>query len=187
MRKNSSKSDRDTCTSISGVFGQDTPPGDLWETKHLISGLFDSPAVGIAVCDKRFRFKAINPALAAMNGVPVESHLNKTIYQVLGDLAQRIQPAFKTCRQGEQAHHVYLLLKGLVKVCGTTHAGKEVLLDWMQPGSLLGLVRRFLHRQKICGPSHRLQTQKLLNRRQLLSAGLPNLVLHFTGMLCELR
>jgi CRP-like cAMP-binding protein len=257
VRKSSSKSDPAPCTSSSGVLGQDTPP----EPEHLISGLFDSPGVGIAVCDKRFRFKAINPALAAMNGVPVEAHLDKTIYEVLGNLAERIQYAFDEvlqtgkpvsnfgligkpesrpdpsqwienffpikdrfgkvkevgaivievrtqpsksahlrhlsaglrqsigqcqfpwdaialsnpllvniapelfrdldhmavdkllklarrctkqhgdtfCRQGEQAHHVYLLLKGLVKVGGITHAGKEVLLDWMQPGESFGL------------------------------------------------
>jgi CRP-like cAMP-binding protein len=43
------------------------------------------------------------------------------------------------CRQGEQANHLYLLSKGLVKVGGITQAGKEVLLDWMQPGESFGI------------------------------------------------
>jgi CRP-like cAMP-binding protein len=69
------------------------------------------------------------------------SDLTKTSLYKLLKLARRCskQPRDTFCRQGEQAHHVYLLLKGLVKVGGITQAGKEVLLDWMQPGESFGL------------------------------------------------
>jgi len=256
----SSKSDINARISPIPRFGEFSSFENLREPEQLISGLFNSPGIGIAVCDRRFRFKAINPALAAMNALPVEAHLGKTLHEVLGSVAERIRPAFEEvfqtgasisnfevvgklnsrpeparwiehyfpiknrfgkvreigalavevgrpsfmeahwgrmgagaqrspqyqfqqggmvspnplpantlpelfrdltetslstllrlarccnkhpvqvyCRQGEQANHLYLLASGLVKISGTTDAGKEVLLDWRQPGESFGL------------------------------------------------
>src|SRR4029077_19931163 len=67
----------------------------LQQPHQLISGLFGSPAVGVAVFDSRCRFKAINQALAAMNGGPLRAHLGKTLHQVLGPFAERVNPAIE--------------------------------------------------------------------------------------------
>jgi DNA-binding CsgD family transcriptional regulator len=53
--------------------------------------LFESSTVGIAVCDRQFRYRAINDALAFMNGLPASEHLGKTLYAVLGAAAAKIQ------------------------------------------------------------------------------------------------
>ncbi len=37
----------------------------------LLPALFESPVMGVALLDSQFRFRAINGALAAMNGLPV--------------------------------------------------------------------------------------------------------------------
>ncbi|MGZ7070990.1 MAG: Crp/Fnr family transcriptional regulator, partial [Candidatus Angelobacter sp.] len=68
-------------------------------------------------------------------------NLDKASLDVLFRLARRCTRYHGEvfCQQGEQASHVYLLLDGLVKVGGITHAGQEVLLDWMQAGDAFGL------------------------------------------------
>ena len=67
----------------------------LGEPQHLLSALFGSSTVGVAICDRQLRFRAINDALASMNGLPASAHLGKTIHEVLGSAAAKIQPAFE--------------------------------------------------------------------------------------------
>lgn len=67
----------------------------LGASRDLLSALFQSSAVGVAICDRQFRFRAINDALASMNGFPASAHLGKTLHAVLGDAAAKIQPAFE--------------------------------------------------------------------------------------------
>ena len=64
-------------------------PGD-----SLLAALFNSSAVGVAICDRQLRFRAINGSLASMNGIPAKDHLGETIHAVLGGAAAKIQPAF---------------------------------------------------------------------------------------------
>jgi PAS domain-containing protein len=44
----------------------------------LLPALFESPVMGVALLDSQFRFRAINGALAAMNGLPVSSHMGRS-------------------------------------------------------------------------------------------------------------
>jgi PAS domain S-box-containing protein len=67
----------------------------LGEPRDLLSTLFKSSTVGVAICDRKFRFRAINDALASMNGLPASAHLGKTLRAVLGRAAGKIQPAFE--------------------------------------------------------------------------------------------
>jgi CRP-like cAMP-binding protein len=97
-RANSSKSDPDTSASLAGL-GDTFLLEALQQPHQLITGLFGSPGVGIAVIDRRCRFKAINQALAAMNGVPLRAHLGKTLYQVLGPFAERVSPTIERVLQ----------------------------------------------------------------------------------------
>jgi len=70
-------------------------PDALGKPEHLLSALFSSSTVGVAICDRQLRYQAINDALASMNGLPVSAHLGKTIHAVLGSAAAKIQPAFE--------------------------------------------------------------------------------------------
>jgi len=65
------------------------------EPRELLSALFKSSTVGVAICDRQFRFRAINDALASMNGIPAAAHLGKTLRAVLGSAAAKVQPAFE--------------------------------------------------------------------------------------------
>ena len=51
----------------------------------------------------------------------------------------RHSPGEVFCIEGQPATRLFLLSKGLVKLVGTTRSGKEVLLDWMQPGEAFGV------------------------------------------------
>ena len=66
----------------------------LGEPGPLLKALFKSSTVGVAICDREFRFCAVNDALASMNGIPAAAHLGKTIHAVLGRAAAKIEPAF---------------------------------------------------------------------------------------------
>ena len=43
------------------------------------------------------------------------------------------------CKQDERATRVYLLTSGQARVSGSTRAGKEVLIDWMRVGDVVGV------------------------------------------------
>jgi len=60
-----------------------------------LASLLGTSSVGVAICDKRLRFQAINDTLASMNGLPAEAHIDKTIYQMLGNAATKVEPAFQ--------------------------------------------------------------------------------------------
>lgn len=60
----------------------------------LLSALDDSK-VGVAICDRRFRYKALNQSLAEIHNVPVEAHLGHSLHQILGSFAGKIVPLYK--------------------------------------------------------------------------------------------
>jgi hypothetical protein len=47
--------------------------------------------MGVALLDSQFRFRAINTALAAMNDLPVSSHIGKKLRYVLGSSAPIVE------------------------------------------------------------------------------------------------
>lgn len=95
---NSSNSGRGASDPLAWV-GDSSLFESVQQANQLISGLFGSPGVGIAVLDSCCRFKAINQALAAMNGVPLRAHLGKTLHQVLGPFAERVNLAIERVLQ----------------------------------------------------------------------------------------
>lgn len=81
--------------TASSLAGQFAPCEAIGEPRDLLKALFKSSTVGVAVCDRQLRFRAVNNALASMNGVAAGRHLGKTIHSVLGRAAAKIQPAFE--------------------------------------------------------------------------------------------
>ena len=79
----------------SSVGSQLELPRTVGEPYDLLRALFRSSMVGVAIFDREFRYRAINDALASMNGVPAEAHLGKTLQAVLGNAATKVQPAFE--------------------------------------------------------------------------------------------
>src|SRR3984893_17852331 len=69
--------------------------GAMGEPYDLLPALFSRSMVGVAICDRQFRFRALNDALAPINGIPVPAHLGKTIHAVVGNAAEKVLPAFE--------------------------------------------------------------------------------------------
>ena len=67
----------------------------LSEPQALLSALFNASSLGLAVLDDQLRFRAVNRALASMNGVAPNAHLGKTIRAVLGKGAIGLEDPFK--------------------------------------------------------------------------------------------
>lgn len=65
------------------------------QAEKLATEFFSSAAVGVCIVDEGLRFVAINDALAKMNGVPASEHLGKTVREVLGKLADPIEPTYR--------------------------------------------------------------------------------------------
>ncbi len=61
----------------------------------LLADFFYSSNVGLAIFDDQLRYQALNLCLAAMHGIPVESHLGKTLREIVGEVASQVEPALK--------------------------------------------------------------------------------------------
>jgi signal transduction histidine kinase len=70
-------------------------PHAFSEPEQLLAAYFSSATVGLAICDRKLRFQAINLALAGMNGLPAKAHLGKTVRAVLGNAAKEVEPAMR--------------------------------------------------------------------------------------------
>ena len=63
------------------------------ESLAVVDAVFAAAPVGLAFMDTSFRYVRVNEALAALNGLPSEEHLGRTLRDVLGDdLASEIEP-----------------------------------------------------------------------------------------------
>jgi DNA-binding CsgD family transcriptional regulator len=75
--------------------GERQPSWHDTEPQQSLAALASISTVGVAICDRQLRFRAINDSLASMNGVPASAHIGKTIHHILGTAAARIEPAFQ--------------------------------------------------------------------------------------------
>src|SRR6266481_5958473 len=71
------------------------PDETIGQPHDLLGALFQSSVVGVAICDRQLRFRAVNDALASMHGIPAGAYIGQTIYAVLGSVAAKVQPAFE--------------------------------------------------------------------------------------------
>jgi formate hydrogenlyase transcriptional activator len=70
-------------------------PQVLSEPEKLLAAFFKSPTVGLCIIDSQYRFVSINDTLAQINGLPTSDHLGKTLRDVLGPLADTIEPVLQ--------------------------------------------------------------------------------------------
>jgi len=60
------------------------------ETLALLESMLQYAPIGFAFFDRQYRYLRINETLAAINGVPVETHIGRTVHEVLTDRAPHI-------------------------------------------------------------------------------------------------
>lgn len=63
----------------------------FYQANALLENLYATSPIGLCLQDKNFKFVRVNQALADINGLPIESHIGKTIREILPDLADRIE------------------------------------------------------------------------------------------------
>jgi DNA-binding CsgD family transcriptional regulator len=61
-------------------------------SREVFAGLLTSN-IGFAVFDRRFRYRLVNEALAAMHRVPAEAHSGESLRSITGIAAGKIEPA----------------------------------------------------------------------------------------------
>lgn len=64
-------------------------------SQTLLSGL-DNSKVGVIICDRRFRYKALNRRIAEIHNVPMGALLGQSFHQTLGGLAGKVIPSWET-------------------------------------------------------------------------------------------
>ena len=69
-----------------------TTPDAFSEPEQLLAAFFSASNVGFYILDKDLNYVAVNHAVADMNGRPAAAHLGKTLREVLGELADKIEP-----------------------------------------------------------------------------------------------
>jgi DNA-binding CsgD family transcriptional regulator len=62
--------------------------------EKLLSALNDSK-VGVVICDRRMRYKALNECLAEIHNVPIEAHFGHFFHEIIGGLADTVIPLWE--------------------------------------------------------------------------------------------
>jgi len=62
------------------------------ESEELLGAYFSASRVGLCILDAGFRYLAINQTLAEMNGLSADAHLGKSVREILGDIAELVEP-----------------------------------------------------------------------------------------------
>ena len=68
---------------------------ELEAERALLNTLLDNAPVGFGFFDHELRYVRLNPALAGLNGLPVEEHLGRTMPEVLPRMSPEVFDAFR--------------------------------------------------------------------------------------------
>jgi DNA-binding CsgD family transcriptional regulator len=70
------------------------PISSYFPRQKLLSALNDSQ-VGVVICDRRMRYKALNKSVAEIHNVPIEAHLGHFFHEIIGGLAEKVVPLWE--------------------------------------------------------------------------------------------
>jgi len=62
--------------------------------QKMLSALNDSK-IGVVICDRRMRYKALNKSAAEIHNVPIEAHLGHYFHEILGNFAEKVVPLWE--------------------------------------------------------------------------------------------
>lgn len=72
------------------------PSISMYLSEQKLSSTLDDNGVGVIICDRRLRYKAVNQSIAEMHNVPMKAHMGHSLHQVIGSLAERVAPQWET-------------------------------------------------------------------------------------------
>jgi DNA-binding CsgD family transcriptional regulator len=70
------------------------PISTYFPRQNLLHALNDSK-VGLVICDRRMRYRALNQCVAEIHNVPIEAHLGHFSHEILGNLAEKVVPLWE--------------------------------------------------------------------------------------------
>ncbi len=79
-----------------GVSNQDFASTDFGDLTSYVQGVSNSSVLGLVILDAQLRYASVNGVLGAMNGVLPEAHVGKTIQEVIGPLASKVEPLVRS-------------------------------------------------------------------------------------------
>lgn len=59
---------------------------------HELIPLLDASKVGVVICDRQLRYKALNQSVADMHNEPIKAHLGRPLGKILGNFAEQVVP-----------------------------------------------------------------------------------------------
>jgi len=62
--------------------------------EKVISALNDSK-IGVVICDRQMRYKALNKSVAEIHNVPIEAHLGHRFHEIIGSMADKVIPLWE--------------------------------------------------------------------------------------------
>ncbi|WP_297075143.1 ATP-binding protein [Thermoleptolyngbya sp. M55_K2018_002] len=89
-----------------------------------IEAIYTTAPIGLCVFDTQFRYVRLNDFLAEINGIPIEDHLGKTVWDIVPELAEHQE---RVLRQVASTGQPVLNLE----VQGETPLKPGVLRDWL--------------------------------------------------------
>ncbi len=75
--------------------GRKATANEILAAEHLLGFLFNEASVGFGILDTELRYLAVNSRLAEMHGVSAESHVGKTLREILGEHAPRVESFYR--------------------------------------------------------------------------------------------
>jgi len=74
--------------------GLDTMISSYFRRQKLDSVL-DNSKVGVVICDRKLRYRALNQSVAEIHNEPVKAHLGRPMRKILGNFADQIVPLWE--------------------------------------------------------------------------------------------
>src|SRR5258706_903635 len=88
--------------------------------EYLLSAA-DASAIVIVICDRRFRYKALNRSAATIHNLPIEAHLGHKFHEILGNMADKVGPVWENVFACGQPLSNFELVGQLPKRSGVGH------------------------------------------------------------------
>jgi PAS domain S-box-containing protein len=97
---------------------------ELAERLAEVESLYEAAPIGLALFDHDLNFKRVNAALARMNGLPVEAHLGRGVWEILPGFRPLMEPLFARVLAGGEVEEI--------EVSGVTPAQPGVMRHWAE-------------------------------------------------------
>jgi PAS domain S-box-containing protein len=75
--------------------GQKATAEEISFVEQILPEVFSNANVGLGILDDQLRYVALNTSLALIHGLSAESHLGKSVREILGNLALLVEPVYK--------------------------------------------------------------------------------------------